>query len=82
MAGKPTGAVRGKRIYKSMTNDPVILRWLSGYRLPFITKVKQVVTPKQRSFSLKERTGYTSIISEMETKGVVSKCEPVVGHNI
>lgn len=61
--------------WAEITNDPVILSWVSGYKIPFIKKVIQNHLPDQRYNSL-ESAQIRESINELLTMGAISECLP------
>lgn len=63
------------REWESLTNDPLILSWVKGYKIPFHSHVHQSICPLKRNWSLTEFEIAQKMITELLNKGAISKCE-------
>lgn len=61
-----------------ITNDPVILSWIQGYTIPFITEPVQTRTPLSR-FSKAELPEIRKSINDLLNLGAIVPCKEVQG---
>ena len=64
---------------EKLTNDPAVLRSVTGNNIPFETRVKQQTIPAEPSFTSDERVAYHKAISDLLNKGAISQCKPRKG---
>ena len=77
-AGIPL-AGRTKRFlenWKQLTQDPSILEIVQGYKIPFIEFPRQTFLPRRGNLTSKEKELVGQEISQMLTKGAISKVRP------
>lgn len=70
------------KAWKKICNDPKILSWLEGYKIPFDGTPQQVNPPIEKIWSPNEALEISSLISEFIKKGIVQPCTPTKGQFI
>lgn len=63
----------------AITDDPVVLSWVKGYKLPFSRYVQQTRVPSESTYSQSELKIYIYAINDLCASGAVSECEPCDG---
>lgn len=58
-----------------ITNDPMVLSYIQGYRIPFSQKPTQSVPPSIRKYSASERAHFIDAIDNLLFLGAVSECK-------
>lgn len=65
--------------WTKITNDPLILSYVKGYKIPFIKKVFQNYIPCEPRFSSREKKACKNSIADLIQKGAISPCKPCKG---
>lgn len=63
--------------WKRITSDPVVLSWINGYKIPFISSVYQNNPPKERVWTTEEFSDISKQINKLILKGIIQECLPV-----
>lgn len=59
-----------------ITNNPIILSWISGYEISFSGTVIQTVLPTEPEYSHSEYNDFCESIENLVSIGAVSQCQP------
>lgn len=65
--------------WEFLTQDPTLLSWIKGYKIPFVRKPNQSCKPKEFNSSPTEFGKYCMAVDELLRKGVLSKCDHMKG---
>lgn len=68
--------------WAKLTDNPIILIWVQGYRLPFHKKPIQLKVPKPKHLSPVEKQQMQTQINKLLKSGAVEYCDPVPGQFI
>lgn len=69
-------------MWETITNDPIVLEYVKGYKIPFSFPVVQKYNPVEPSFSSTEIYYIILEIKKMLLSGAIIKCEDVPGQVI
>lgn len=67
------------RFWHKLTNDPTILSWIKGYKIPFSSPPIQSDYPKNNLNSVSDISTFQSEINKLLDKGAISPCCRVDG---
>lgn len=62
--------------WKELTQDKLVLSWISGLEIPFHKKPQQYVEPSERKWSEREKLLLSSCINKLLNLGAIQKVEP------
>lgn len=65
-----------RKEWAEISSDVSILKWVSGYEIPFTEKVVQHTSPTEQNWSNEERLKVTEQIKILLGKGAIEKCNP------
>ena len=65
--------------WKKITEDTIILQWVLGYNIPFVSPPRQSGVPTEAHWSSDELNQIPNILNQLSHKGVIRKCEPTTG---
>lgn len=60
--------------WKRLTNDKVILEYITSYKIPINFKINQSKFPKEPNYSKNELKDYDNAIHDLMEKGAIEKC--------
>jgi len=60
----------------NITSDKLILSWISGYKIPFVSKVSQPVPPIESVWSSQESTAISGLLNDLLKKGAICQINP------
>lgn len=63
------------RKWTEITNDSLVLQWVQGIRIPFNTKPKQLLEPKNCENI--DQSPYQTAINKLLSIGAISRCSPM-----
>lgn len=61
------------RVWKTICEDPVVLAWLKGYKIPFHSRPKQLYEPADKEFSATEKREISKLLDEFLNKGIIKE---------
>lgn len=59
-----------------ITSDKLILSWISGYKIPFVSKVLQPIPPVESKWSLQESSAISDLLNDLLKKGAICQVNP------
>lgn len=62
--------------WETITSDPAILCSVTGYKIPFISRVTQKSAPAEPNLKSDERAAHRKAIRDLLDKGAISRCSP------
>lgn len=69
-------------VWRTICNDPKVLAWLRGYKIPFTSIPTQQREPTEKSFSATERREILLLLDKFIGKGIVKQVSQVEGQFI
>lgn len=71
-----------KSAWKEISEDPKLLSWIEGYKIPFHTVPTQIFSPSEQRWSSDERQNIAISINKLLEIGAITQCSSVSGQFI